>query len=752
MDFNKYIKELVKNQVQKSEHLQRAKGIIESINGNKITIKLISPIEQPSVTIVNNNGLELSVGQNVTVNHWGDVSKGYISFNSFEKFGGGVGQWLPIDPDNTTEIFNDYKNHSIKVFDSNSKLSGWNGNKKMFYGRMCGNHQTINIKSKSATLSCFSMSGSWNELNLGGLSDNTSNNCNANYIDIDGNSNNITNDNGSFRSIYVQGEYNTLQVKNGAETLKISGCNNTINVNKCYNCQTMIGYNHRIKVPGDIYDNTLIGNNNTLEISEVGGYTGYCYSYGYYNRVQVKNGMISRGLLLGADNQIYSNCDNACNVYESTIVGHRNKIEQNTAVELSRFEQMYSTSLFGCRNTHTMGAKNNNVTILGTCNDITSDTQAEDVIVGGCNNNIGGHTFYRSTIIGDENRTGTNANINIQYSTCIGYSNILNSTMEGVGVYGNQNTFSSSILQNCDIFGRSNNVEGATLKNSYIIGVNNRTNCLNNGSGYIGIVGENNSFYDNNSYASTKLIVGQGIALDYSKATNINNIAMALGYFDSHASLMQNGDLKVVGSISSNGADYAEDWEWADGNLNNEDRRGLFVTIADNGYHIKIANKGDEILGIVSSNPSVIGGGDNFQWRGKYLKDVFGDYIYEDVQVPITTQERKLVKNEYTDDDGVHHPPEYETVEIETGEYKTEKRRVLNPDYDDTLVYTNREYRPEHCYIAHLGKVVMVDDGTSEPNGYVTSADGGIATKSEAKTRARVLQRLDENHIRVWWE
>ena len=33
------------------------------------------------------------------------------------------------------------------------------------------------------------------------------------------------------------------------------------------------------------------------------------------------------------------------------------------------------------------------------------------------------------------------------------------------------------------------------------------------------------------------------------------------------------------GTYSSNGADYAEYFEWYDGNINNEDRRGLFVTL-----------------------------------------------------------------------------------------------------------------------------------------------------------------------------
>lgn len=56
----------------------------------------------------------------------------------------------------------------------------------------------------------------------------------------------------------------------------------------------------------------------------------------------------------------------------------------------------------------------------------------------------------------------------------------------------------------------------------------------------------------------------------------------------------------------STGADYAEMFKWADNNVKNEDRTNLFVTL--DGDKIKIANSEDDfILGIVSTNPTVIG-------------------------------------------------------------------------------------------------------------------------------------------------
>ena len=64
-------------------------------------------------------------------------------------------------------------------------------------------------------------------------------------------------------------------------------------------------------------------------------------------------------------------------------------------------------------------------------------------------------------------------------------------------------------------------------------------------------------------------------------------------------------------------ADYAEYFEWSDGNPENQDRRGLFVTILD-GEKISIAGENDDILGIVSAAPLLVGDCITDEWSGKY--------------------------------------------------------------------------------------------------------------------------------------
>lgn len=92
------------------------------------------------------------------------------------------------------------------------------------------------------------------------------------------------------------------------------------------------------------------------------------------------------------------------------------------------------------------------------------------------------------------------------------------------------------------------------------------------------------------------------------------------------------GDGAAFAEITWNagGADYAEYFEWADGNPGHEDRRGLSVVL--DGDKIRPALPGEEPIGVISANPSVVGDGDIDRWKGKYLRDAFGAYIWEDYE------------------------------------------------------------------------------------------------------------------------
>ena len=80
------------------------------------------------------------------------------------------------------------------------------------------------------------------------------------------------------------------------------------------------------------------------------------------------------------------------------------------------------------------------------------------------------------------------------------------------------------------------------------------------------------------------------------------------------------------GGVYSGGADYAEMFEWNDGNANSADRRGFFVSLV-NGNKIEVGNS--NVVGVVSSSPAVIGDAADLSWQGKYERDEFGGMVYQ---------------------------------------------------------------------------------------------------------------------------
>jgi hypothetical protein len=202
-----------------------------------------------------------------------------------------------------------------------------------------------------------------------------------------------------------------------------------------------------------------------------------------------------------------------------------------------------------------------------------------------------------------------------------------------------------------------------------------------------------------------------------------------------------NGQPYGKAAYTTTGADYAEFFEWQDGNPNDEDRRGYFVTL--DGNKIKIANKGDYILGIISGLPSVIGNGDE-DWMGRYILDEFGDYIYEDFE------EEVVVGYEIVKDEETGKPKKDENGKIirtEIKEIRTGKRYKENPDYDPTQTYIQRQDRPEWDAVGMLGVLSVRDNGECQVNGYCELVDGGTVVPSEIGYR--VIKRVSDNVVKI---
>ena len=212
----------------------------------------------------------------------------------------------------------------------------------------------------------------------------------------------------------------------------------------------------------------------------------------------------------------------------------------------------------------------------------------------------------------------------------------------------------------------------------------------------------NSASSSSNSYGTigTAFVIGNGTRSSSSNACRITYEGAVIG----------------KAAYQSTGADFAELREWSDGNPNNEDRRGYFVTM--DGMNIRIASPGDYICGIISANPSVIGNNDE-DWMGRYVFDDFGAFIYED----------------------------YEETDPETGEIRTFTRYKENPEYDPTREYEFRADRPEWDYVGLCGVIHVRDDGTCQQNGFCKCSAGGIATASERGYR--VLERVNDHIVKV---
>ena len=216
---------------------------------------------------------------------------------------------------------------------------------------------------------------------------------------------------------------------------------------------------------------------------------------------------------------------------------------------------------------------------------------------------------------------------------------------------------------------------------------------------------------------SNRLIVGIGTS-DTARKNGFTVSSKGAGWF--------------ADAVTSTGADYAEYFEWQDGNPDSEDRIGLMVTL--DGDKIRLANDGDEVIGVVSGTAMVLGDNQAYEWKNKYLTDDYGRIIYDE---PVEEF------HEYTD---VQEDMTFVTVRESAGFQVSPK---INPNYDPDQEYIGRENRKEWDAIGMIGKLHVTDDGSCVANGYAKVSENGVATASAERTNIRVMRRVAENVVIV---
>lgn len=293
--------------------------------------------------------------------------------------------------------------------------------------------------------------------------------------------------------------------------------------------------------------------------------------------------------------------------------------------------------------------------------------------------------------------SGTNTIQDCRSSVVCGYNNTINSGLYFSAILGNGHSMEST----------THNLGESILAGEYHTASPHPSSAVGNGASWIYAFGYNNiasrlnfvvgkynktpTYSDPTANTGDLFIVGNGLS---SSRTNAFRVTAA-------------GAVMGTQSYTASGADYAEMFEWLDENFDNADRRGLFVTL--DGEKIRLATADDDyILGVVSATPSVVADAHTDDWCKKWKTDIFGERLLD-----------------------------------ENGAW------ILNDDFveEDNEKYVSRADRKEWAAVGMVGKLIVVDDGTCEVNGYCYPTVGGIATKTEKGFR--VIARIDEKHIKV---
>ena len=232
---------------------------------------------------------------------------------------------------------------------------------------------------------------------------------------------------------------------------------------------------------------------------------------------------------------------------------------------------------------------------------------------------------------------------------------------------------------------------------------------------------------------NTELVKIQTVNAGFSNtslAISASNIASGTGYDFISAGNASGGAFRVrgdgtifadVGTISTP-ADYAEMFEWVDGNPNNEDRVGHTVSLI--GNKIKIAEAGETAIGIVSAAPMIVGDAAPMRWQQAHVKDDFGKIILEDYEVVewiehdagefhveldemgkqkiVVDREGGEIVRSYASDvipSNVTVPDDATRVTLQ--------RPTENPEWNKETIYQPRTERKEWSAIGLVGKLRM---------------------------------------------
>ena len=339
-----------------------------------------------------------------------------------------------------------------------------------------------------------------------------------------------------------------------------------------------------------------------------------------------------------------------------------------------------------------------NKNIVAAINEVKNTTDSIANSISGINSSIDG---INNSITGiNSSITGINSSIDGINTTTDNITNSIDSIQQALPTY-NATTRSYAFQINSE----DGSINKADADYSFVIGYNNKAHKQGDLQAANTFVGGDN----NNAYHSDCFVFGQGLYTVMGNQTILGKfnkglshwndkpvIELGYGKSDSNRSTIflvnSSGWTASTGGFAQNSiGDFAEYFEWFDGNLENEDRIGYMVQLE--GDKIKLAEKFDNCIGIVTGTAAFVADSGSIEWHNRYLTDEWGRYIYE------------------IDENG-------------------ERIKKQNPEYDPAKEYIPREQRKEWSPVGLVGKVLTRQDGTLSVGDFAGCING-IATKSD---------------------
>lgn len=186
------------------------------------------------------------------------------------------------------------------------------------------------------------------------------------------------------------------------------------------------------------------------------------------------------------------------------------------------------------------------------------------------------------------------------------------------------------------------------------------------------------------------------------------------------------GDVHITGSLSTGAFDFAEFF------VNGENKEiGAGHILTNKCGKVFIANEGDTVDGVVSCTAAIIGNRDSFYWHKRFIRNEFGQLVYEEVTDPDWSETIPNPNYNGSNDRFISNPEPRKTIMVPKE----------NPEWDITREQIDRSKRPdEWTIVGLLGQVYTRVSKDVKENQSVQSGNNGIGIPSNTKTGLRAMK------------